>query len=299
MSNETLIDRFLDSQYTERGLSLNTLQAYRRDLTGFNQWLQAQGEQPFASVTMGTVQDYLSVRLSAGIKPRTAARLLSSLRRFYRYLIREALIDQDPTAHIAFPKIGRLLPTSLSEGGVERLLASPDTEDALGLRDRAMLELLYSSGLRVSELVSLQVHQINFNLGVVRLFGKGNKERIVPIGDEAITWVQRYHASARIALLGGDATFSDALFVTQRKAGMTRQTVWYMIKRYAEKAAIRGEISPHTLRHAFATHLVNNDADLRVVQLLLGHSALSTTQIYTHVARARLQDLHAQHHPRA
>ncbi|MDX1824390.1 MAG: site-specific tyrosine recombinase XerD, partial [Thiohalomonadales bacterium] len=217
-------------------------------------------------------------------------------RRFYAWLRREQRISDDPTALIEAPKLGRPLPKTLTESEVEALLDAPDTTTLLGLRDRTMLEVLYATGLRVSELVSLTVNQVNLQQGVIRVTGKGNKERLVPLGDEAVSWLERYLADARNSLLNGQAC--DALFVTQRREAMTRQAFWYMIKRHARNAAIEKALSPHTLRHAFATHLLNHGADLRVVQMLLGHSDLSTTQIYTHVARARLQDLHARHHPR-
>jgi len=232
----------------------------------------------------------------AGTKPRSTARLLSSLRRFYRYQVREGRLAEDPTALVDSPRVGRPLPDSLSEGEVEALLAAPEVEDTVGRRDRAMLELLYATGLRVSELVALPVAGVNTRQGVVRVTGKGDKQRLVPLGEEATGWLEDYTATARTALLAGRQT--PFLFVTARGTGMTRQAFWYRIKTYAAAAGIRKPLSPHTLRHAFATHLVNHGADLRVVQMLLGHSDLSTTQIYTHVARQRLRDLHAEHHPR-
>ena len=222
--------------------------------------------------------------------------MLSSLRRFYRYLRREHLIEVDPTARLAAPKLGRPLPKSLTEAEVEALLAAPDTDDVVGFRDRTMLELLYATGLRVSELVGLSAAEINLRQGVVRVLGKGAKERLVPLGEEAVSWLERYLRDVRAELLRGGT--STALFPSRRGRAMTRQTFWHAIKRYARRAAIAKTLSPHTLRHSFATHLLNHGADLRVVQMLLGHSDLSTTQIYTHVARARLKSLHAQHHPR-
>lgn len=228
---------------------------------------------------------------------RSSARLLSSLRRFYRYLVREGRRKDDPTANIESPKLDRPLPHTLSESEVEALLAAPDTSSTVGLRDRAMLELLYASGLRVSELVSLETDRLNLSQGVVRVLGKGNKERLVPVGDEALTWLTRYRREARPELLRGKS--STRLFVSRKSPSITRQAFWYRLREYALRSGIRGHISPHTLRHAFATHLVNHGADLRVVQMLLGHSDLSTTQIYTHVARERLKQIHREHHPRS
>jgi integrase/recombinase XerD len=231
-----------------------------------------------------------------GARPRSTARQLSSIRRFYRYMLREGRISEDPSTRIDMPKLGRPLPKSLTEAEVITLLKTPDIENPLGVRDRAMLEVLYATGLRVSELVSLRLDQVNLRQGVVRVLGKGNRERLVPIGEEAQTWVEKYLREARRDIIGEQQT--DYLFPTRRSDHMTRQAFWHIIKRYAQKAGIHGNLSPHTLRHAFATHLLNHGADLRVVQMLLGHSDVSTTQIYTHVARERLKDLHAQHHPR-
>jgi integrase/recombinase XerD len=225
------------------------------------------------------------------------ARVLSSLRRFYRYQLRQGSISEDPSALIDAPRIGRLLPSSLSEGQVDSLLEAPNIDESLGLRDRAMLELLYAAGLRVSELVTLELSQINLQVGVVRIIGKGNKERMVPLGDVAVDWVKQYLAEARPQIMRGNGV-SNATFVTRRGSGMTRQGFWHIIKRYAAAAGIEQALSPHTLRHAFATHLLNHGADLRVLQMLLGHSDLSTTQIYTHIAQARLQEVHQKHHPR-
>lgn len=290
-----LVERFLDALWLERGLSENTLVAYRSDLQGLSLWLDKQ-ERDLLSAARHDLLHYLQQRVEQGASPRSSARLLSSLRRFYRYLVREHLLDEDPSARIDAPKLGRALPKSLTEDEVERLLAAPVTSEAMGLRDRTMLEVLYASGLRVSELVSLLVPQVNLQQGLVKVVGKGNKERLVPLGEEALNWLERYFREARGQLLG--ALQSDVLFPSRRGTAMSRQAFWQLIKRYALKADIDKPLSPHTLRHAFATHLLNHGADLRVVQLLLGHSSLSTTQIYTHVARERLKSLHAAHHPR-
>lgn len=290
------IERFLDALWMEGGLSENTLAAYRNDLRGLALWLTAQGAAGLVAATREQLMDYLAHRYQTGAKARSAARLLSSLRRFYRYLVRENRLQADPSARIDAPRLGRPLPKSLSEAQVEALLAAPDLEQPLGVRDRAMLEVLYACGLRVSELVGLTVDQINLRQGVVRVVGKGSKERLVPLGEEAANRLQVYLTEARPALLQGQV--SDFVFPGRGGEALTRQAFWYRIKAYARMAEIRAPLSPHTLRHAFATHLVNHGADLRVVQLLLGHSDLSTTQIYTHVARERLRDLHARHHPR-
>ncbi len=286
------LERFLDALWQEAGLSRNTLSAYRSDLGALSSWLKA----PPATATRAQLQDYFGEQVRKQASPRSTARLLSSLRRFYRYLLREELIGDDPTAQLESPKLGRPLPKSLSEEQVEKLLQAPDTETVLGLRDRAMLETLYATGLRVSELVGLTLQQANLQAGVVKAIGKGDKERLVPLGEEAIEWLQRYLKEARATLLHGQTT--DALFPTARGAAMTRQAFWHNLKRYTRVAGIGTHLSPHTLRHAFATHLLNHGADLRVVQMLLGHVDLSTTQIYTQVARERLKQLHAQHHPR-
>ncbi|MGW8227997.1 MAG: site-specific tyrosine recombinase XerD [Gammaproteobacteria bacterium] len=293
--SDPLIEQFLDAIWMERGLSENTLVAYRNDLTGYARWLSAQNAD-LLLVGRDQVRAYLAHRVTRKASPRSTARLLSTLRRFYAWLRRENRISEDPTALIETPKLGRPLPKTLTESEVEALLAAPDVATLLGLRDRTMLEVMYASGLRVSELVNLTATQVNLQQGVIRVIGKGNKERLVPLGDEALSWLERYVREARNALLNGHTC--DALFVTQRREAMTRQAFWYMIKRHARCAAIEKELSPHMLRHAFATHLLNHGADLRVVQMLLGHSDLSTTQIYTHVARARLKELHARHHPR-
>jgi integrase/recombinase XerD len=290
------IERFTDALWMEHGLSENTLAAYRTDLAGLAAWLHQQAIGTLPEARREDLLAYLAERVVAGARPRTTARLLSSLRRFYRYLVREGRLQADPSVRIDTPRIGRPLPDSLSEREVEDLLAAPDVEDTLGLRDRAMLELLYACGLRVSELVGLASEQLNLTQGVVRLTGKGNKERLVPLGEEAVDWVQRYLDGSRPQLAG--SVLAKQLFITARGKGMTRQAFWYRIRHYALKSGINKHLSPHTLRHAFATHLLNHGADLRVVQMLLGHSDLSTTQIYTHVARERLKDLHAHHHPR-
>ena len=290
-----LIDGFLDALWMEQGLSGNTLSAYRADLKGWALWLARQGRE-----LLGARRDdllaYLTQRVKGGAQPRSSARLLSSLRRFYQYQVRERRLSVDPSALIDAPKLGRPLPKALTEAEVEALLSGPDIGEALGLRDRAMLELLYASGLRVSELVGVEVTQLNLRQGVVRVVGKGGKERLVPLGDEAAGWLERYLREARPALLHGAQ--SNALFVTRRGGAMTRQALWYLIKRYALRVGVRGTLSPHTLRHSFATHPLNHGADLRAVQMLLGHDNLSTTQIYTHVARERLKSVHASHHPR-
>jgi integrase/recombinase XerD len=290
-----LIDRFLDALWLEKGLSDNTREAYRSDLVLFNGWLQEQGVE-LSSAGRELILDHLAWRLDKAYKPRSTARFLSGLRGFYRFLLREKLIQVDPTLQVDMPQLGRPLPKSLSEADVEALLTAPDLGEAIGQRDRAMLEVLYACGLRVTELISLTLDQVNLRQGVVRVMGKGNKERLVPMGEEAIVWVERYLRDARSELLNGRP--SDVLFPSQRGEQMTRQTFWYRIKHQAKVAGIGKSLSPHTLRHAFATHLLNHGADLRVVQMLLGHSDLSTTQIYTHVARARLQEIHAKHHPR-
>ncbi|UST70294.1 site-specific tyrosine recombinase XerD [Pseudomonas moraviensis] len=290
-----LIDQFLDALWLEKGLSDNTRDAYRSDLALFNGWLQ---EKNLELINAGRelILDHLAWRLEQNYKPRSTARLLSGVRGFYRYLLREKLISVDPTLRVDMPQLGRPLPKSLSEADVDALLKAPDLSDAIGQRDRAMLEVLYACGLRVTELISLTLEQVNLRQGVLRVMGKGSKERLVPMGEEAIVWVERYMRDGRQELLGGRP--SDVLFPSQRGEQMTRQTFWHRIKHQAKVAGINKSLSPHTLRHAFATHLLNHGADLRVVQMLLGHSDLSTTQIYTHVARARLQDLHAKHHPR-
>ena len=294
-ANEQL-DRFIDALWLESGLSDHTLSAYRRDLTGFTHWLNETASVYLPDASRSDVQAYLGFRVQQGASPRTTARLLSSMRRFYRYLVREGLREDEPTSDIDAPRMGRPLPVSLSEEQVSKLLQAPDLKTARGLRDRAMLELLYATGLRVSELVGLELHQINRQAGVVRVIGKGSKERLVPMGEEALFRIECYLDEGRPGLLRN----SDSSVVFPGRAGkaLTRQAFWYLIRRYAKQSGIHSHLSPHTLRHAFATHLLNHGADLRVVQMLLGHSDLSTTQIYTHVARERLNQLHKQHHPR-
>jgi integrase/recombinase XerD len=292
---KALIDRFLDAIWMERGLSENTLGAYRADLIALNQRLAARGVE-LAKASRADILDYIASRVEAGAKPRSTARQLSSFRRFYRYLLREGIRSEDPTAQIAMPKIGRALPQSLTEDEVEALLAAPVVSEPLGHRDRAMLEVLYATGVRVSELINLKMSQINLNQGVLRIVGKGDRERLIPLGDEAQDWIKEFVDGPRIEILLERQT--DYLFPTRRGDRMTRQAFWHIIKRYAKKAGVKKKLSPHTVRHAFATHLLNNGADLRVVQLLLGHSDVSTTQIYTHVARERMKELHSRHHPR-
>ena len=294
-ADQQLLDAFIDHLWLEDGLARNTLDSYRRDLQQFGGWLLKQCGKPMGEAVEQDVQQYLAVVFPRS-KPRSVGRLIASLRRFYRYCLREHEIDSDPTLRIDSPKLPRSLPKSLSEAQVEQLLAAPDITENLGLRDRAMLEVLYACGLRVSELVGLKTTEVSLNEGVIRVTGKGSKTRLVPMGEVAVEWVERYLRQARPAIL--QQRLSDSLFVTQRGAAMTRQALWYLIKRYALQADITQPLSPHVLRHAFATHLLNHGADLRVVQMLLGHADISTTQIYTHVARERLKQLHAVHHPR-
>jgi len=290
-----LVDQFLDSVWLESGLSANTLSAYRADLKNVATWLSVQGTE-LETVNRAQLLEYLAHCVRLGHSPRSSARRVSTLRRFYRYLAREGLLEPDPTTGLDSPRVGRPLPKTLSEKGVEDLLSAPDSGSPLGLRDRAMLETLYATGLRVSELVRLTLDELDEFAGLVRVLGKGGRERIVPLGDEALNWLNSYLHSSRPELLG--RRVSEAVFVTRRGGPMTRQALWYLIKRYAARAGVGEELSPHSLRHAFATHLLNHGADLVSVQMLLGHADLSTTQIYTHVARARLQSLHAEHHPR-
>jgi len=294
---EAEIEAFLDQHWMERGLSDNTLAAYRRDLRAFATWLRDSRGRDLRECGSADVQAYLASLLERRASPRSAARLLSCLRGFYRNRLREGRVSVDPTLNLESPRLGRPLPRTLSEADVEALLAAPDLGEVLGVRDRCMLEVLYACGLRVSELVSLEMSQLSLNQGVLRIVGKGGKERLVPLGEEAMDWLRRYFATARMELLAGAA--SDIVFPSRRRTRMTRQTFWHRIKLHAAQAGIDKPLSPHVLRHAFATHLVNHGADLRVVQMLLGHSDLSTTQIYTHVARQRLKELHRQHHPRA
>ena len=294
--NDALIDRFCDHLWLEDGLAQLTLAAYRRDLLAFGNWLRQSRARELNAAVAGDIEAYLAWRFAQHAQPRSAARYTSSLKRFYRYLLRENLTATDPTLNLDSPKLPRSLPKTLTEADVERLLNSAATDAPLDLRDHAMLETLYATGLRVSELVGLKLTAVNLNDGVLRVTGKGNKDRLVPLGEEAVEWLRRYLADARPSLM--EKNLSDAVFVTARGDGMTRQAFWYLIKRRARSAGIERPLSPHTLRHAFATHLLNHGADLRVVQMLLGHSDISTTQIYTHVARERLKQLHAQHHPR-
>ena len=294
-ADQRAITGFLDRAWAESGLARLTLDSYRRDLEGLARWLAARG-QSLAAVDRQGLFDYLAYRTDAGYAARSNARLLSALRAYFAQQARLGLRDQDPTARLDPPKLRRSLPKALSESEVEALIQAPDTGTPAGLRDRAMVELMYATGLRVSELVNLPATALNLRQGVLRVMGKGSKERLVPLGEEAIAWIERYSKEARPFLLDGKP--SDVLFPSLRGEQMTRQTFWYRIKHQAKVAGISKSLSPHTLRHAFATHLLNHGADLRVVQMLLGHSDLSTTQIYTHVARARLQELHAQHHPR-
>ena len=296
VSDQALIDRFLDRLWLEKGLSDNTLKAYRSDLEKFGDWAQGHAKSIMA-IRREDVLRYLSHRMDKGLKARSTARCLSCLRALYRYLLREKMLSYDPTLRIENPKLGRPLPETLTERDVEYLLAAPDINTSLGVRDRTMLEVLYACGLRVSELTNLKLSEINLRQGVIRIVGKGSKERLVPMGEESIIWVNRYLAEARLELLKRDLA-QDCVFPSNRGVAMTRQTFWYRIKAHAETAGIQKKLSPHTLRHAFATHLLNHGADLRVVQLLLGHSDLSTTQIYTHVAQHRMKELHQMHHPR-
>lgn len=289
---QILIDDFISNLWLERGLSENTLSAYRSDLNHFIHWTHKK-TCSLSNAQTADIQSYLG---SEACAIRTLSRRLSSLRRFYEYLNKEEHRQDNPTSHVKNPKIGRSLPHSLTEAEVEALLNAPDENTAIGFRDKAMLELLYATGLRISELVNLTIHNINHRQAVVRVIGKGGKERLVPIGEIANQCIEDYLLQARPDLLKN--TMSDALFPSKRSRFMTRQTFWHAIKRYAIIADIQKHISPHVIRHAFATHLVNHGADIRVVQLLLGHSSISTTQIYTHVANVRLKALHAEHHPR-
>jgi integrase/recombinase XerD len=292
---DPVIERFLDNLWAERGLSDNSLKSYRLDLVNLQNRLAIRGK----TVSEAGREDLLAIlaaEMQQGKSPRSLSRYLSAYRQFYRWLVREGKIDSDPVALIESPKTGRGLPKALTEAQVEDLLKAPDTGTALGMRDRAMLELMYATGLRVSELVGLELSNINMNQGVVRVMGKGQKERLVPIGEEAHESLKTYLSSDRPKLLQGVQT--DSVFVTTRKSGMTRQAFWYMVRRYAGQCGITRKLSPHMLRHSFATHLLNHGADLRVVQLLLGHSDLSTTQIYTHIAREGLKRMHEVHHPR-
>ena len=293
---DPLIDAFCEALWLEDGLSKNTLAAYRRDLEQLRVWMKAQKRGELAGVTQLDLQAYIAVRHPES-KATSSNRRLSVFRRFGRFLVRQGRRADDPTAQLRAARQAPRFPKTLSESQVEALLHAPDVQTPLGLRDRAMLETLYACGLRVSELVGLKTVELGLNEGVLRVIGKGNKERMVPLGEEAIVWLERYLKDSRQTLL--KAQLADALFVTARGDGMTRQMFWSLIKRYAKLAQVHAPLSPHTLRHAFATHLLNHGADLRVVQMLLGHADITTTQIYTHVASERLKQLHAKHHPRA
>jgi integrase/recombinase XerD len=289
-----LIQQFLDELWLVHGMSTHTQSAYGSDLRKFAEFLAEQRSQ-LTTASADLMESYLAHRYDLGLSPRSTSRCLSSLRRFYAYLQQQHLVDSSPLAAIINPKLGLTLPKTLSESDVVALLEAPDINEPIQFRDRVMLEVLYAAGLRVSELVGLKLNQVNPRAGVLRILGKGSKERLVPIGEEAALWLQRFLAHGRPLLLSHP---SDVVFPSLRGEQMTRQTFWHRIKFYAKVAHIQAELSPHTLRHAFATHLLNHGADLRVVQMLLGHSDLSTTQIYTHVAQMRLQTIHEQHHPR-
>jgi len=297
MNNAELLDEFSDKLWLEDGLSRNTLESYRRDLNKFAAWLEVQRGATLLQATHGDIQGYLA-HLFVVQKARASStgRNISSLKRLFRYLLRQGKLEIDPTLQIDTPKLPRNLPKTLTEQDVELLLAAPDEQTPLGLRDRTMFEVLYATGLRVSELVGLRIAQVSLDMGVVRVMGKGSKERLVPLGEVALDWLRVYLSDGRGVLLAGKV--SDDLFITHRGSGMTRQMFWYLIKKHAKYGGLNKPLSPHTLRHAFATHLLNHGADLRVVQMLLGHADISTTQIYTHVARERLKQLHAKHHPR-
>ncbi|AYM85710.1 site-specific tyrosine recombinase XerD [Pseudoalteromonas agarivorans] len=292
-SNSDFLETFLDSLYLEQGVSENTLSAYRSDLDKFCQFLKGES---LMAVTSLDIESYLAYRVDLGLKPRSTARSISALKRFYQYFVREKRITSSPLENIAQPKAGQSLPKTLSEAEVEALLSAPNIEEPMGLRDKAMLELLYATGLRVTELVGLRMEQINLRQSVVFVKGKGNKERLVPLGEEAMYWLEQFLKGGRAQMI---KHATDFVFPSKRGVGMTRQTFWHRIKHYAILASIESDLSPHTLRHAFATHLLNHGADLRVVQMMLGHSDLSTTQIYTHVANERLKSVHSEHHPRA
>ena len=297
MTRDAIIDQFADSLWLSDGLARNTIESYGRDISQLADWLQTENAGTLLTVEPQHLQAFLGHRIETlHASPRSTARLTSAMKRFFQYLLREKLTVTDPSAHLESPKLTRGLPLTLSEADVEALLAAPDEHTSLGLRDRAMLETLYASGLRVTELVTLKVAQVSLDMGVVRVMGKGSKERLVPLGETASDVIQRYLDLARIDILGTKK--SDDMFITQRGRAMTRQMFWHIVKRYAIKANVNKPISPHTLRHAFATHLINHGADLRVVQMLLGHADITTTQIYTHVAKERLKQIHAAHHPR-
>ena len=294
IASDRLIDGFIDNVWLEKGLSQNTLNAYRQDLSNFSNWLNPVYLEKATKINL---LDYLAYRLKQGYSSRSTARSLSSLRAFYAYLLSKSLIIENPTSKIQSPKLGHSLPKVLSEEDVEKLINAPNTKEPTGLRDRAMLELLYACGLRISELINLDVLNLNIRQGVAKVLGKGGKERLVPIGGQALDWISNYLTYGREQLIT-DNKKSPYLFLSNRGTGMTRQAFWYRIKLYANKSGVDRSLSPHTLRHAFATHLLNHGADLRTVQLLLGHTSLSTTQIYTEVARHRMKELHREHHPR-
>ena len=294
LNSEILIDNFIDELWLEKGLSKNTLTAYRNDIQTFSNWYKGNS---LLEVERVDLLDYLADRLKQGFSSRSTARSLSSLRAFYSHLTVRHNLKEDPTSRVESPKLGRSLPKTLSEEEVERLIQAPDVDDDIGLRDRAMLELIYACGLRVSELISLDILNINLRQGVIRVIGKGEKERLVPMGEEALHWIERYINKSRPNFIKADNKITE-VFLSKRGKAMTRQTFWYRLKEYAQLASINKELSPHTLRHAFATHLLNNGADLRTVQMLLGHASLSTTQIYTHIAKDRLVKFHQKYHPR-
>ncbi len=294
-SANLIIDRFIDSIWLEQGLSKATLSAYRSDLKVLNQWA-VNKQLTIDNISRADLLDFIAHKANSGSSSRTSARMLSSYRRFYSYLFQQELISSNPTEKISMPKLGRTLPKLLSEEQVIRLIKAPNTKKPLGFRDRTMLEILYATGLRVSELVSLKQGNLNLNQGYVRVMGKGSKERLVPMGSIAKRWLKRYLNGPIIEILGERQ--SDYLFPTRTSESISRQAFWQIVKKYSNKVSIDSDLSPHSLRHAFATHLINHGADLRVVQMLLGHSDLSTTQIYTHIAQHRLKDLHQKHHPR-
>ncbi len=297
MNNAELLDEFCDNLWLEDGLSRNTLDSYRRDLHKFSTWMETQQKSSILQTTHTDIQLYLAYLVTEQkARASSTGRNISSLKRLFRYLLRQVKISIDPTLQIDTPKLPRNLPKTLTEADVELLLNTPNIVTLFGLRDRAMFEVLYATGLRVSELVALRITQVSMDMGLVRVMGKGGKERLVPLGEESLDWLQRYLTEGRGEILS--SKMSDAVFVTARGRNMTRQMFWHLVKKYAQQSGLNKPISPHTLRHAFATHLLNHGADLRVVQMLLGHADISTTQIYTHVARERLKQLHQRHHPR-
>lgn len=292
-----LIDDFLDDLWLHQGVSQHTLAAYKSDLVHLARFTHSQTAPNLTQLQEADLRGYIHHRQQHGYTQRSIARWISSVRKFYRYLLRIEARSDDPSAHLQAPKQPRQLPHSLSEADVEALLAAPDVNSTLGIRDRCMLEVLYATGLRVSELIGLRLSEISTRQGVVRVVGKGDKERLVPLGEDALDWLQLYLQQSRPELAQGRS--SDTVFLSTRGTQMTRQTFWHRIKALALAAGLNTDLSPHTLRHAFATHLLNHGADLRALQMLLGHADIATTQIYTHVARARLQALHSEHHPRA